>query len=221
MLIMLKPDNLTSFSMSSFDSSLGVGSNPLRTATLEGWAFYVRSLMPKLQRIEVCNLAYNAAHLSKWRDNANLQGLREPREVFLVEPPPISNRARILDGVGAALVDYAEWSQTWGAKVEHLRIDNVEMSKAHFFNRLHLDPAQLRKLKVLVIRTLPTYRRGQWVWALDPKEKPYGRLERPTSLRDELKPETALTEWRFAEDIMNQGYRSLRMVVINGYHFWI
>jgi len=64
-LITLKPGNLTSFTISSFDFSLGVGSSSLRTTTLEGWAFYMRNLMPELQRMEVCDLEHNAAQLPK------------------------------------------------------------------------------------------------------------------------------------------------------------
>jgi len=106
-LITLKPGNLTSFTMSSFDSSLGVGSRSLRTTTSEGWAFYMRTVMPELQCMEVCDLEYNIAHLPTWRDKGNLQGFKEPREVFLVEPPPDSADARCLEGVGAAILNYA------------------------------------------------------------------------------------------------------------------
>ena len=203
--------------MSSFDSSLGVESSQPKDAILEAWAFYVRNFMPALQRMEVCDLENNAAHLLRWCDKANLQGFREPREVFLVEPPPESIEGRCLEGVGAALLNYARWSQSWEANVEHFRIDNVDVNKGSIFSKLHLDPAQLHKLKILVIRGFPRYPRGDWVWeARDLEEKTYGRLGRP-------RPEgqSNFLEWKLADAIRQLDLPALRMVVIGDYHFWV
>lgn len=127
----------------------------MENAILEGWAFYVHSLMPELQRMEVCDLEKNAAHLPQWRDEANIPGFREPQEVFLVEPPPESSDARCLEGVGAAILNYARWSQSWGADVEHLRIDNIDVDGSCVFGKLPLGRARLDNLKVLVIRGFP------------------------------------------------------------------
>lgn len=220
-LITLKPGNLTSFSISSFESSLGGRTTPLRNATLKGWAFNVRSLMPKLQRIEVCGLQKNAAHLPKWRDEVHLPGFRKPREVCLMEPPPESAVARSLEGVGAAILNYARWSQSWGAKVEHLRIDNVDVDRTCISDRLSIDPAQLRKLKVLVIRGFPRHRRGEWVWEAQDEGKTYGRLGRPLPPPDERQGENKFLEWRIADAIRQLDLPSLRMIVIDDYHFWV
>lgn len=56
---------------------------------------------------------------------------------------------------------------------------------------------------------------GSWE-AQDLEGKTHGRLGRPRP-----QDQSNFLEWSISDAIMNQGFPSLRMVVINDYHFWI
>ena len=227
---LLKPMNLTHLAVSGF--AWGQGTPSTGHDRFIDWSSLQSTHLRNLQRFELRHLSYTAHLLSQWRDKVSWCGFQHPKEVFLTQPTPMDTtgfeddyEVLAAESISIVIWTFACWTRLyseglhWCEAIEHLRIDNVDLDREHSPHDLDSDGLDLKSLKVLILNGLPKDVASESVWNLDIDRKPFGRLGRPITSGKGAKSD--LRAWGVANAIMRLQCPSLRIVVVNDYHFWI
>ncbi len=214
----IKPDQLRHLSIALMRFA------QLEDADSNIWSV-IENELPNLQELEILNAWTFADFLHSFR-TAGSSCFINPQQVFLAEPPPPSifpsNRTRrernpkprYESYLSTRILGHDDWQHQWGTRVEHLRIDHWDFERMTV-NGIRDPSAGLQNLKVVIVNGGPRYPDDDSAWTLDPDWNPRGILGRPAPT-DGIFPELEVVK-----RIAGQDLDYLRVVVANGYHFWV
>lgn len=214
----IKPDQLRHLSIALMRFG------QLEDADVSMWSVIEKEL-PNLRQLEILNAWKFADFLHSLR-TAGSSSFVNPQQVFLAEPPPpatlTSNltrrehklKRRYNSYLNTRILGHDHWQHRWGTRVEHLRIDHWDFEKMTV-NDIRDPSAGLQNLKVMIVNGGPRYPDDDSAWTLDPEWNPRGILGRPIPI-DGMFPELEVVK-----KIAGQNLDHLRVIVANGYHFWV
>lgn len=214
----IKPDQLRHLSIALMRFAL------LEDADYSIWSV-IENELPNLQQLEILNVWKFANFLHSLR-TADSSCFVNPQQVFLAEPPPPaifpSNRtrrernpkARYDSYMNTSILCHDYWQHRWGTRVEYLRMDHCDFGRMTV-NGIRDPSAGLQNLKVVIVDGGPRYPDDDSAWTLDPDWNPRGILGRP------IPTDGIFPEFEVVKQIAGQDLDCLRVVVANGYHFWV
>ena len=185
----------------------------------------IKNDFPEIQRLEVIN-AWAFSNFLRLLRSQGYSEYSNPKQVFLAEPPPAPTNSKGQDGsrrkakpryetyLYTRILGYDDWQQLWGTEVECLRLDNIDF-KMMTVNSINDPSAGLQNLKIMILNGKSQHNSEGWVWTLDPDWKPNGIVGQA------VPADGSIPEIEVVRAIAGQGLDKLRMIIVNGYHFWI